>query len=67
MKFALFGNVYQAKKSTAVQKLFSVISAKGGELFSKSLGVLSFLCGFEIYYIKKCWQVSAFSDFSFSL
>lgn len=32
MKFALFGNVYQAKKSTAVQKLFSVISAKGGEL-----------------------------------
>lgn len=32
LKFALFGNVYQEKKATAVQKILSVLSERGAEL-----------------------------------
>ncbi|MDO5447233.1 MAG: NAD kinase [Prevotellaceae bacterium] len=32
MKFALFGNVYQSKKSSSVQRVFSLLSQKGAEI-----------------------------------
>ena len=32
LKFALFGNIYQAKKSAAIQKVLSCLSEDGAEL-----------------------------------
>lgn len=33
LKFALFGNVYQAKKSASVKQLISLLTSRGAELF----------------------------------
>ena len=33
LRFALFGNIYQAKKSASIQKVLSTISRYGGELY----------------------------------
>ena len=33
MKFALFGNVYQSKKSAAIQKVLSTLSVFGAEVY----------------------------------
>lgn len=33
LKFALFGNVYQAKKSSSIQQLISLLSARDAELY----------------------------------
>ena len=32
LKFALFGNIYQTKKSTSIQKVLSCLSEHGAEL-----------------------------------
>ena len=32
LRFALFGNIYQDKKSAAIQKVFSCLSKAGAEL-----------------------------------
>lgn len=36
LKFALFGNVYQAKKSASVRQLISLLAARGAELYIES-------------------------------
>ena len=36
LKFALFGNVYQAKKSASVKQLISLLTARGAELYVES-------------------------------
>ena len=36
LKFALFGNVYQAKKSASVRQLISLLTARGAELYIES-------------------------------
>ena len=36
LKFALFGNVYQAKKSASVRQLISLLAARGAELYLDS-------------------------------
>ena len=33
LKFALFGNIYQAKKSASVKQLISLLTARGAELY----------------------------------
>ena len=33
LRFALFGNIYQAKKSASIQKVLSCISNFGAELY----------------------------------
>ena len=33
LKFALFGNVYQTKKSASIQKVLSCLSERGAELY----------------------------------
>ena len=32
LRFAIFGNVYQAKKSASIQKILSYLSEKGAEV-----------------------------------
>ena len=36
LKFALFGNVYQAKKSASVKQLISLLTARGAKLYVES-------------------------------
>ena len=33
LKFAIFGNEYQSKKSVSVQKIFSLLAEEGGEIY----------------------------------
>lgn len=61
IKFALFGNIYQAKKSASIQKVLSTLSEFGSEV-SIDREYYNFLCHTEHLDVK---AASVFSDDSF--